>query len=366
MKEIDYIIAELAKWIAYYNEDYRNWSNYSSAILGSMSWKKTHWVLDMEDLLYYGHKMYDVKDLSPLVDELQTTKRGKIKLFHKEYIEQNLEPYLSKVLKGDNDAVSDFRDSIENNQRFFEDYVFDEDYIGENFEYRYGFNPKEWEIQKVEDLYPYSGDMSELLPSEISSDLEDVFEIELENSAGTLKEAEALDESEYVGQADTRLGELQKILSEVSATASNTQQLEKEKIKKMESLVTDEESANQFLVIVDSLSDFYDLTPLESSVQVLINIETDRIYKKIRKAYDLFSAEVDYAFDQEAEQLWEAFVDGSDNSDAIHLIKVAIKEHKMTSEDLLYSMSEKTKIEKFLDLYDVMEHPRLNLFFGKA
>ena len=354
MKEIDYIVAELAKWIAYYNEDYRNWSNYSSALLGSMSWKKTSWVLDMEDLLHYGHKMYDVKDLSPLVDELQTTKRGVVKLFHKEYIEENLEPYLSKVLKGDNKAVADFYDSIENHNRFYDDYVYDENSVSNLFSDRWGFYPDEWEKENIQYLL-------ELLSLEMSLDPN----VLLGLADISIGDALLLDESDYVGREGTRLSDLQKILKEVSATASNAEKLEEEKIKKMESLVNDKEDIEQLLVIIDSLSDFYDLTELGKSVQSLIDIETEIISTAIQEAYKTLEMEVDYYVEQEREGLWEAFIDG-DMSNTIYLLKSAIKDHKMTSEDLLYSMSEKTKMEKFLDLHDVVEHPRLNLFFGKA
>ena len=364
MKEIDYITLELAKWIADYNNDYRNWSDYQSAILGSMNWTKDSWVLDVRDLLHYGPQMYAVKDLTPLVDELQTTERGSVKLIHKDYLSDYVEDFFNDVIAGEPRAISDYHSMLKDKERFFDDYVWVDGEDEHEFEMNHGFAPDDWNEQDIEEFFSGTGDFWWM--TDHSEELKEIFNKKLDNPTDTFQKIYDLSPSSYIGLPNSELGKFQELKKELSQPTSKPP-LPAQYVKKFKSLFSEsEESAIQAKELLDAIIDDYDFTALIPEIQTLIDTEADKIEEVIIEAFGTVPSRID----QEKDNLYHTAKDeftSSYEEDVVHSrTSYAITNNKLTHDELIDLISQDSLVELVQDLHYVYEHPRLNLYFGKA
>lgn len=363
MKEIDYILSRLAKWIAHYNNDYRNWSNYSQALLGSMDRKGSQWILDMDDLLYYGPKMYQVGDLTPLIRELGTTKRGRVALAHPDYKESLLEDFLDKVLSEDDMAVEKFHDALKDPRRFFDDYIASEERYEEEFEMRYGFLPDEWNEQPIEEYFEGTGDLWWAVNN--GKKLKDIFLKEIENdSSKSIEHFYNLSLSDYVGVEveGYLLAELQKAEKEFPKSMGGEAFPQ---MKKLQTLFesSDIESIRQAIELVNALADDYDLSPMLQVIKDKIEEAAEPIQQEIIDAYQNISSLIEAEVENMYDNIWYDFSESSDGK--LNRTKEGIENGKFEHYELMDLMSEEA-IESHIEIeHNLTLNNNLDLYVGE-
>lgn len=361
MKEIDYILSRLAKWIAHYNNDYRNWSNYSQALLGSMDRKGSLWILDMDDLLYYGPKMYQVGDLTPLIRELGTTKRGRVALVHPDYKESLLEEFLDKVLGEDDMAVEEFHDVLKDPRRFFDDYIASEERYEEEFEMRYGFPSDEWNEQPIEEYFDGTGDLWWTVDN--GKKLKDMFLKKIENDPSkSIEHFYNLSLSDYVGVEGYVLAELQKAEKEFPKSMGGEALPQ---MKKLQTLFesSDIESIRQAIELVDALAEDYDLSPMLQVIKDKIGEEAEPIQQEIITAYQTIPSLIEEEVENMYNNLWYDFSEDSDGK--LYRTKEGIRNGKFDHYELMNLMSEEA-IENHIEIvHNLTLNKSLDLYVGE-
>lgn len=360
MKEIDRILNNLAKWIAHYNNDFRNWSNYSQALLGSMDRKGSLWVLDMDDLLYYGPKMYQVGDLTPLIRELGTTKRGKVALAHPDYKENLLEDFLDEVLNKNEKALREFYDSLDDPRRFFDDYIATEESYEEQFESHYGFPPDEWKEQSIKEYFNGTGDIWWAVDN--GEELKDIFLKKIENDPSkSIEHFYNLSLSDYVGVEGTVLAELQKVERRFLRSKGKSAFPQMKKLKALfES--SDIESIRQGTELAEALAEDYDLSPLLQRIKDIIDEEAEPIQQEIWDAYQTIPYMIEQEVDNMYSNLWEDF---QDSEGWLYRTQDGIENGKFDHHELMGLMS-----NYHIDSYINIEHglnlnKSLDLYVGE-
>lgn len=199
-----------------------------------------------------------------------------------------------------------------------------------------------------------------------SEELKEIFNKKLDNPTDTFQKIYDLSPSSYIGLPNSELGKFQELKKELSQPTSKPP-LPAQYVKKFKSLFSEsEESAIQAKELLDAIIDDYDFTALIPEIQTLIDTEADKIEEVIIEAFGTVPSRID----QEKDNLYHTAKDeftSSYEEDVVHSrTSYAITNNKLTHDELIDLISQDSLVELVQDLHYVYEHPRLNLYFGKA